>query len=555
MNRVSKGEKIFQESVGMLILLSGLFVGVGAAQQKPPKTPPAPPKAVAPHVNAPAHSTMSKPSTGNRTSTMATKPGTTRPVTTTGKTGTVGNGTAGRGTVGTNRATVGTNATRPMGKAGSPMATGRVSGGNMGKGGNVAMARTVNRPAPGRQVSLRGGGTANIRPNGQIRSINRNGMHIDHGLNGTRRIESTHNGARIVSTGRGSGYVQRAYVTRNGNTYVSRTVVVNRVTYTTVYRSYSYHGYCCYYGYHPAYYYGPAYYGWAYNPWPAPVYYGWGWGGAPWYGYYGGYFAPYPSYPSAAFWLTDYLIAANLQAAYEARAAANAAAANAAANDAVAATNSAPPPQSQGGGNDASAANSGTVTLSPEVKAAIAEEVKAQLAAEQSAAKPAAAAGGQQATTTAAGSEEVPPALDPARRTFVVASDLAVSGDGEECQLTAGDVITRITDTPDDDRKVTVSVGASKKSDCAPGKQVAVAVDDLQEMHNHFQEQLDNGMKDLAAKQGSGGLPKAPDTKPVASDVPPPPPDASAEKALQEQQAAADQTEAQVVKEAFSQGS
>jgi hypothetical protein len=417
------------------------------------------------------------------------------------------------------------------------------------------MARTVNRPAPGRQVSLRGGGTANIRPNGQIRSINRNGMHIDHGLNGTRRIESTHNGARIVSTGRGSGYVQRAYVTRNGNTYVSRTVVVNRVTYTTVYRSYSYHGYCCYYGYHPAYYYGPAYYGWAYNPWPAPVYYGWGWGGAPWYGYYGGYFAPYPSYPSAAFWLTDYLIAANLQAAYEARAAANAAAANAAANDAVAATNSAPPPQSQGGGNDASAANSGTVTLSPEVKAAIAEEVKAQLAAEQSAAKPAAAAGGQQATTTAAGSEEVPPALDPARRTFVVASDLAVSGDGEECQLTAGDVITRITDTPDDDRKVTVSVGASKKSDCAPGKQVAVAVDDLQEMHNHFQEQLDNGMKDLAAKQGSGGLPKAPDTKPVASDVPPPPPDASAEKALQEQQAAADQTEAQVVKEAFSQGS
>jgi hypothetical protein len=378
-------------------------------------------------------------------------------------------------------------------------------------------------------------------------------MHIDHGLNGTRRIESTHNGARVVSTGRGSGYVQRAYVTRNGNTYVSRTVVVNRVTYTTVYRSYSYHGYCCYYGYHPAYYYGPAYYGWAYNPWPAPVYYGWGWGGAPWYGYYGGYFAPYPSYPSAAFWLTDYLIAANLQAAYEARAAANAAAANAAANDAVAATNSAPPPQSQG--NDASAANSGTVTLSPEVKAAIAEEVKAQLAAEQSAAKPAAAAGGQQATTTAAGSEEVPPALDPARRTFVVASDLAVSGDGEECQLTAGDVITRITDTPDDDRKVTVSVGASKKSDCAPGKQVAVAVDDLQEMHNHFQEQLDNGMKDLAAKQGSGGLPKAPDTKPVASDVPPPPPDASAEKALQEQQAAADQTEAQVVKEAFSQGS
>src|SRR6202035_5020983 len=164
--------------------------------------------------------------------------------------------------------------------------------------GNVAMARTVNRPAPGRQVSLRGVGTANIRPNGQIRSINRNGMHIEHGLNGSRRIESTHNGARIVTTGRNSGYVQRAYVTRGGRTYVSRTVVVNHVTYTHVYRSYPYHRH----------YYRPAYYGWAYNPWPAPVYYGWGWGGAPWYGYYGGYFAPYPVYPSAAFWLTDYLI-------------------------------------------------------------------------------------------------------------------------------------------------------------------------------------------------------------------------------------------------------
>src|SRR3984885_1414500 len=322
---------------------------------------------------------------------MATKPGTTRPVTTNGKTGTVGNGTAGRGTVGTNRATVGTNATRPMGKPGSPMATGRVSGGNMGKGGNVAMARTVNRPAPGRQVSLRGGGTANIRPNGQIRSINRNGMHIEHGLNGSRRIESTHNGARIVTTGRNSGYVQRAYVTRGGRSYVSRTTIINHRAYTTLYRSFPYHGHY-YYGYHPGFYYHPAYYGWAYNPWPAPVYYGWGWGGAPWYGYYGGFFAPYPVYPSAAFWLTDYLISANLQAAYQAQAAANAAAANgAAANDA--APNDASAQQSQpSGGNDAQAANSGTVTLTPEVKAAIAEEVKAHLAAEQTEAKPAPAA-------------------------------------------------------------------------------------------------------------------------------------------------------------------
>ncbi|MFZ0956508.1 MAG: hypothetical protein WAN60_09210 [Candidatus Sulfotelmatobacter sp.] len=420
------------------------------------------------------------------------------------------------------------------------------------------MARTGGHTAPGRQVSLRGGGTASIRPNGQIRSINRNGMHIEHGLNGSRRIESTHNGARIVTTGRNSGYVQRAYVTRGGRSYVSRTTIVNGRVHTGVYRSYSYRGHG-YYGYHPAFYYGRAYYGWAYNPWAAPVYYGWGWGGAPWYGFYGAYFAPYPVYPSAAFWLTDYLIAANLQAAYAAQAAASAAAANGAAANGAAANGAAASDQSQdSASNNAPADNSGSVALSPEVKEAIAEEVKAQLAAEQAAAQPAASSGGQNQTTQASAapaSDEVPPALDPARRTFVVASDLAVVGDGQECQLTAGDVITRLTDTPDGDNKVTVSVSAGKKADCAAGKQVAVSVDDLQEMQNHFQEQLDSGMKDLASKQGTGGLPKAPDTSTVASDVPPPPPDASAEKTLQDQQAAADQTEAQVVKEAFSQGS
>jgi len=218
------------------------------------------------------------------------------------------------------------------------------------------------------------------------------------------------------------------------------------------------------------------------------------------------------------------------------------------------AANNAAPQGNSGGDAPASGSGSGQVALTPEVKAAIAEEVKAQLAAEQAEAKPA-ASGGQPAASNGASTEEVPPALDPARRTFVVASDLAVTGDGQECQLTAGDVITRISDTPDDDNKVTVSVSSSKKADCTPGKQVAVSVDDLQEMHNHFQEQLDNGMKELANKQGSGGLPKAPDTATVASDVPPPPPDTSAEKSLDDQQANADQVEAQVVKEAFSQGS
>jgi hypothetical protein len=75
-------------------------------------------------------------------------------------------------------------------------------------------------------------------------------------------------------------------------------------------------------------------------------------------------------------------------------------------------------------------------------------------------------------------------------------------------------------------------------------------VDDLQEMRNHFEEKLNDGMGELAKKQGTGGIPKAPDTGVVESDIPTPAPDKTAEKTLQDQQQAADQTETQVKQEA-----
>jgi hypothetical protein len=276
------------------------------------------------------------------------------------------------------------------------------------------------------------------------------------------------------------------------------------------------------------------------------VAWGWGWGGSPWYGYYGAYWNPYPVYPSAAFWLTDYLIAANLQAAYAAQAEANAAAADSASN-----------PEAS---NDQVASNGGQtsapsqpVGLSPEVKQAIADEVKAQIAAAQTQSASAGSSSGGGAAPAAA-TDQAPPALDPARRIFVVADEVDVTADGQECALTQGDVITRLTDTPDGDQKVNVSVTSSKKGDCAAGKSVLVAVDDLQEMHNHFQEQLDAGMKELAAKQGTGGMPKSPDTGTTASDVPAPAPDKSAAQSLADQDKSADQTEADVKQETASGG-
>src|SRR5579871_3410236 len=417
--------------------------------------------------------------------------------------------------------------------------SGHPGGNNMAHGNNAAHpGGNAPHGAPGRNVSLHGGGTAHIRPNGQIRSVNRNGMHIEHGMHGGRTVVSTHNGVRVVSVGHRGGYVQRAYVVRGGHSYYSRTYYYHGVYRAGVYRGYYWGGHP-YYGYYPAYYYHPVYYGWAYNPWPAPVYYSWGWAPTPWYGYYGPYFAPYPVYPSAYFWLTDFMVAASLQAAYEAQAAANA--------ELLPLT---PDPTLVASLMPLAAPDAPKATMSEEVKKAISEEVKSTLAAEKTEAeKPKSTSSG---SGGASESKDPPPALDVNFKYFVVSSDLSLEGDGDECALSQGDVIQRTSETPDDDSNIAVKVVAATKNDCAIGKQGTVSMDDLQEMYNSFRESLKDGMSELAKKNGTGGLPKAPDTGTSAGDVPPPDPDKNAEKTLQDQQAAADQTEADVKKEASS---
>jgi hypothetical protein len=412
-------------------------------------------------------------------------------------------------------------------KAYPPPSSGRM--GHFG-GGTTGKPRTVGKPIlwgmesvasqimpPGRTVALAGGGRASIRANGQVRSIDRNGIHIEFGIHGGRTVVSEHNGALVVSTGNGVGYVQRPYIARNGHTYVSRTYVDKGRIYVRLYRSY-HQGGKLYYSYYPAVVSDPKLVEWAYNPWPGPIAWSWGWGGAPWYGYYSGYFAPYPVYPSGTFWLTDHVLADNLSSAYRARA-------NGTADAAAEAADS---PEE--------AAGSGT-PLTPEIKQSIAEEVKAQLAAEASALRQGSAA--SETPPPASKTEEVLPALDPAVRTFIVSGDLTVVASGRECLLTSGDVITRITDAPDQHHKVTASVNASKRSDCAAGSTVAVSLEDLQEMQNHFREDLDAGIAELAKKQGTGGMPKAPDTDTKLGDIPLPLPDATAEKALEDQRAVA----------------
>jgi hypothetical protein len=144
-------------------------------------------------------------------------------------------------------------------------------------------------------------------------------MQIQHNLNGGRTTMSQSNGKRIATNGKNSGYVQsqKPYATgKNGQAYYSRTSYNNGQASTGTYVGFNFGGQQ-YFGYQPQSYYSPAFYGWASDPWQGQIAFGidaWGWNGAPWLGYYG--FAPYSYYAGPAYWLTDYVLAAELQAAY-----------------------------------------------------------------------------------------------------------------------------------------------------------------------------------------------------------------------------------------------
>ncbi|MFZ0968707.1 MAG: hypothetical protein WAN13_10575 [Candidatus Acidiferrales bacterium] len=196
-----------------------------------------------------------------------------------------------------------------------------------------ANGSSVDRDRSGRvtSVTTRAGVTAKFDPKGHLSAVNFRSSkgyetEVSRGPSGSRTIKSEHvnnRGERIitVNTGPNRGYVDHSF-TRNGQPYMRRTYVAGGGSYAAVYHGF-YFGGRVYYGYVPGYYYAPGFYGWAYAPWGVPVTFAWGWGAAPWYGYDAYYFAPYSYYAGPAFWLTDFVIAQSLQAAFEAQAGAN----------------------------------------------------------------------------------------------------------------------------------------------------------------------------------------------------------------------------------------
>src|SRR5450631_4356091 len=329
------------------------LLSLAQSNKKTAPPPPPPPK------NSPP-TTASRPIQGPRTpATSGVRPNTTTP-----------------------RLGAGVSATQPM--VNRPTSANNTTIGSYK--GSTALPKapgTVNRPDGGKSVTTSGGQTfqysktghldgvvtrsgteAHYTSSGTLRTVKTaNGTTIFHGPGGTRQVVTEHRDvnnhvqSRIVSTGSNRGYVEHTFQ-RGGHEYMRRTYVYGGRTYVNVYRGSYYHG-VIYYHYVPAYYYHPVFYGWAYNPWPAPVYYNWGWYGASWYAPYGYYFAPYPAYPSAAFWLTDYMIAESLRTSYDAGMA---------------------QVGKDGNANDLQASSTGpqvqnnSVTLTPEVKQMIAEE-------------------------------------------------------------------------------------------------------------------------------------------------------------------------------------
>ena len=406
---------------------------------------------------------------------------------------------------------------------GQPPKTGQPNNGqpNRGNQPNNGQPNGGRPNTGGQQVQLHNGNATVIRStNSHVTTIHTSNNVTINRTDYGRRVVAVHPGGVTVVTIGNRGFVQHP-LARAG--FVQRTYVVGGRSYVRVYRSYTWHG-IVYQRYVPAYYYGPGFYIWAGNPWARPVYWGWGWGRAPWF--YGGYFAPAPYYVSASLWLTDYIIAENLRASYQAQ------------QEAMNAQYSAPPPDNSPA--DVNAYNSAQV--SPAVRQAIADEVQRQLDAEKNAA--ANSGNPQQAATMA--TDSAPPALSADARVFVVSAPLQVTDGDQPCSLTAGDIVSRVEDSPGSDGAVAVSVLNSKTSDCRSGAQLRVQVTDLQDMANDLRAQTDEGLKNLSQQQGTNGMPPAPDAKAVPNPNGQGTPDPDAVNQLKQQQQDADQTEKEV---------
>jgi hypothetical protein len=336
---------------------------------------------------------------------------------------------------------------------------------------------------------------------------------------------------------------------------VSRTSVIGgRVLSTRVYQSHVWHQYGRAFAYEtfvPAVRYPPVYYSWALAAWPHPISYAWGWRAQPWYPSYGYLFTPYPVYSSPDLWMTDYIIAQNMQTAYNAQAAAptlqppvpppatdsSVAMAYAPPSEAAPAlqASGAPPSSSS---NEPPPAPRSTDTpaapmvmppaVTPAVKAQLDTQIKVQLQDRQ-------AAAAMPATLT---TESTPPALRPNHVFFEVVQPLNVQSGGATryCSLSPHDYVKRTGAMSPDDWMVPVVVELSAPSDCPAGLQTRIGLNDLNAMENEQEAQVMEALQAASKSMGPNGPPMTPGAHPTLIAGAGATPDLSALTAIQQAQ-------------------
>jgi hypothetical protein len=373
--------------------------------------------------------------------------------------------------------------------------------------------------------------------------------------------------ARVVRYGNTlSGTVERTI--RPG--LVSRTFVSGgHVLYTHVYQQHVWHQFGRTFAYEtfvPGVRFPGVYYAWALAAWPHPVVYSWGWQVQPWYPVYGALFTPYPVYTSPDLWMTDYIIAQNMQAAYQAQTpqpspgeVPAAPAPYSGYGPPPAQPNYAPPGAPPGypapaappdyqapgaqPGNAAPAPQPGDVpaepqstgappapppAITPQIKAQLDAQIKVQLQEQQAAA----------ATPVSLTSQSTPPALRRNHVFFGVVQPLEVpSGTaGGYCSLSPNDYIRRTGGMSDDDWKIPVVVELSGPSDCPQGLKTRIGLNDLNAMENEQEAQVMEAMQAASKGMGPNGPPSGPGAQPTLIAAGNATPDPGALEALRQAQ-------------------
>ena len=363
-------------------------------------------------------------------------------------------------------------------------------------GGTVTVDRAGNqteRNGTGQVTAVqRPGMTAHFDQQGRPQDFQRtrgNTVQTMRRLPGNGRyFESTRPGpggvTRVAAYGPRRGFLEAPMAGRPG--FTRRTYMAGDHRYAVLYRNHRYLG-------HefarpvPAVIYSPGYYAWAVQPWAAPVGISIGFQAAPWYGSYGRVFTPYDQYARPDQWMTDQILANNMQQAYDAGRTAQANIDSGSPQDAM-------PPQ-----------------ISPQLKNQIDGQVRYDVQEQAREAQGGAAAvvppdlpPGQTEP------DQLPDALKPYHMVFRVVAPLSVQADGQPCTLSPDDWVVRTSNLNAEDGTVSISVSASRTADCPVHTSAKVTLNDLMAMENDMNEQVAATLALAAKSMGKDGMPVGP---------------------------------------------